>query len=244
MWAKSLQLCPTFCHPMDCSPPGSSSWDSPGKEVGVGCHALLQRIFLTQGSNSCLLCLLHLQAGSLLLTPPEESEVTRSLTTELGLNSATGTPLAVQWLRFCASTAEGAGLIPSWGTKIPHAVHHSQKRKKISISCTLNQYPVISSLLKSIKHSTKEGCNLDAIVIIFIFGGRKCQLPSRGRDQGRLPGTGKSQLEMSGLLDCWKRRQVSTEAWLGLQGGLGSAVLRAGSPAGPQPMAPPPGWLD
>ena len=26
-------------------------WDSPGKNIGVGCHSLLQRIFLTQGSN-------------------------------------------------------------------------------------------------------------------------------------------------------------------------------------------------
>ena len=29
--------------------------DSPGKNTGVGCHALLQEIFLTQGSNPCLL---------------------------------------------------------------------------------------------------------------------------------------------------------------------------------------------
>ena len=34
-------------------------WDSPGKNTGVGCHALLQEIFLTQGSK---LCLLHLPA--------------------------------------------------------------------------------------------------------------------------------------------------------------------------------------
>ena len=34
-------------------------WDSSGKDTGVGCHALLQRIFLTQGSNLCLLQLLH-----------------------------------------------------------------------------------------------------------------------------------------------------------------------------------------
>ena len=34
-------------------------WDSPGKNTGVSCHFLLQRIFLTQGSNPCLLCLLH-----------------------------------------------------------------------------------------------------------------------------------------------------------------------------------------
>ena len=32
-------------------------WDSPGKNTGVGCHALLQGIFLTQGSNLYLLCL-------------------------------------------------------------------------------------------------------------------------------------------------------------------------------------------
>ena len=37
---------------MDCSPPGSSAYgDSPGKNTGMGCHALLQGIFTTQGSN-------------------------------------------------------------------------------------------------------------------------------------------------------------------------------------------------
>ena len=40
-------------------------WDSPGKNTGGGCHFLLQGIFLTQGSNPCLLYLLHWQAGSL-----------------------------------------------------------------------------------------------------------------------------------------------------------------------------------
>ena len=30
-------------------------WDSPGKNAGVGCHFLLQGIFLTQGSNPGLL---------------------------------------------------------------------------------------------------------------------------------------------------------------------------------------------
>ena len=44
--------CPTLCHPMDYSPPGSSVHeDSPGKNTEVGCHALLQGIFPTQGSN-------------------------------------------------------------------------------------------------------------------------------------------------------------------------------------------------
>ena len=46
------QSCPTLCDPMDYSPPGSSDHgDSPGKNTGVGCYALLQGIFPTQGSN-------------------------------------------------------------------------------------------------------------------------------------------------------------------------------------------------
>ena len=45
-------------------------WGSPGKNTGVGCYVLLQRIFLTQGLNLHLLCLWHWQAGSLPLAPP------------------------------------------------------------------------------------------------------------------------------------------------------------------------------
>jgi len=59
-----LTLCAVLSHsvvsnslrPHDCSPPGSSvHGDSPGKNTGVGCHALLQGIFPTQGSNPGLL---------------------------------------------------------------------------------------------------------------------------------------------------------------------------------------------
>ena len=47
-----IQSCLTLCNPVNCSPPGSSvHGDSPGKNTGVGCHALLQGIFLTQGLN-------------------------------------------------------------------------------------------------------------------------------------------------------------------------------------------------
>ena len=54
--AKLLQLFLTLCHPVDCSPPGSPvHGDSPGENTGVGCHALLQGIFPTQGSNPGLL---------------------------------------------------------------------------------------------------------------------------------------------------------------------------------------------
>ena len=59
------QSCLTICNPMDCSPPGSSvHGDSPGKNTGVGCHALLQGIFPTQGMNPglplCVQILCHL----------------------------------------------------------------------------------------------------------------------------------------------------------------------------------------
>ena len=40
------------------------TWDSPGKNTGVGCHAFLQGTFLTQRSNPCLL---HLLFGSRVL---------------------------------------------------------------------------------------------------------------------------------------------------------------------------------
>ena len=46
------QLCQILCDLMDCSLPGSSVLgDSPGKNTGVGFHALLQGIFPTQGWN-------------------------------------------------------------------------------------------------------------------------------------------------------------------------------------------------
>ena len=44
-----------LCNPMDCRPPGSCPWDFPGKNTGVGCHFLLQVIFLTEGLNLHLL---------------------------------------------------------------------------------------------------------------------------------------------------------------------------------------------
>ena len=44
--------CLTLCNPMACTLPGPSvHGGSPGKNTGVGCHALLQRILPTQGWN-------------------------------------------------------------------------------------------------------------------------------------------------------------------------------------------------
>ena len=39
-------------------------WEFPGKKTGVGCHFLLQGIFLTQGLNPHLLQLMHWQVNS------------------------------------------------------------------------------------------------------------------------------------------------------------------------------------
>ena len=49
-------------------------WNSLGKNTGVGCHALLQGIFLTQGENPHLLCLLHWQVGSFITSDIWEAQ--------------------------------------------------------------------------------------------------------------------------------------------------------------------------
>ena len=51
---KVAQLCLTIQDPMDYGPSGLP-WNYPGKNTGVGCHALLQGIFLTQALNPSIL---------------------------------------------------------------------------------------------------------------------------------------------------------------------------------------------
>ena len=62
--AQSLRPCGLWPTRLSCP------WHSPGENTGVGCHALLQGIFPTQGSDPCLLNLLHWQVGSLPPAPP------------------------------------------------------------------------------------------------------------------------------------------------------------------------------
>ena len=54
--AKSRQSCPTLCDPIDGSPPDSRPWDSPGKNTGVGCHFLLQRMKVKSESEVTQSC--------------------------------------------------------------------------------------------------------------------------------------------------------------------------------------------
>ena len=64
-----LCSCSLFCNPVNYidhqAPP---SMGFPSKNSGVGCHFLLQGVFQTQGSNSCLLHFLHWQVDSLPLS--------------------------------------------------------------------------------------------------------------------------------------------------------------------------------
>ena len=65
-----VPACPTLCDYGLKSANLLSPRDSLRKNTGVGCHALLQRIFLTQELNLCLISLLHWQMDSLPLAPP------------------------------------------------------------------------------------------------------------------------------------------------------------------------------
>ena len=67
------QSCLTLCTPWALALQASLSMRFPRENTGVGCHFILQGIFLTQGSNPGVLHLLHLQVGSLLLNHPGSS---------------------------------------------------------------------------------------------------------------------------------------------------------------------------
>ena len=141
--AKLLQL--SLCNPMDWSPPGFSvHGDSPGKNTGVGCHALLQRIFLTQGSNPHPLHVLCWQAGFLPLVPPGKPCSSTYLYAKKNSHKTKVrvTSLVVQWLRFHAPNAWGLGLTPGWGARS----RMPQQRLKIPCATTKTWHSQISKL--------------------------------------------------------------------------------------------------
>ena len=65
----STQLCPTLCDLWAVACQAALSMEFSGKNTGVSCHFLLQRIFSTLGPNLHLLGLLQWQADSLQLVP-------------------------------------------------------------------------------------------------------------------------------------------------------------------------------
>ena len=70
-----LQSCLTLCNPIDCSLPGSYVHGILQARILEWVAMTFSCIFLTQGSNPHLLCLLHWQAGSLPLVPPGNPKV-------------------------------------------------------------------------------------------------------------------------------------------------------------------------
>ena len=104
VWTKCFclvaQLCPTLLQPHGLEPARLfCPWDFPGKNTEVSCYFLLQGVFLTQGSN---LCLLHWHAGSLLLSnlgSIDHLEI-KNISYEKDYSSEVFPPLCV----FCNST--------------------------------------------------------------------------------------------------------------------------------------------
>ena len=117
----------------------------PGKNTGAGFHFLLQGIFPTQGSNTCLLCLLHCRQILYLWATGEAlfqlqsvatlcwssaDVVTRGGGGDHSYNHMTKSlsywicapglwiSMVVQWLGLCASTAGDMDSISGQGSKI------------------------------------------------------------------------------------------------------------------------------
>ena len=109
----AAQYCPTL---IDYSPPGSSvHGDFPGKNTGLGCHALLQGIFPIQGSNPGL---------------PHGGQILYHL-------SQQGSPRILQWVAYPlsrgnfdpgiepGSPALEADSLPAELPRKPHFIHSS-----------------------------------------------------------------------------------------------------------------------
>ena len=70
-WRLVTQASPTLCNPVDYRPPRSSvHGDSPGKNTGVGCHFLLQGIFLPPGDWTCISRISCVGGGFFTTQPP------------------------------------------------------------------------------------------------------------------------------------------------------------------------------
>ena len=97
-------------------------WDSPGKNIGVGCHFLLQGIFPTQGSNPRLLACLALPADSLLIAPP--GDFTQRIL------------LHLEDILFTVFMKDGADNLKWMKNRLPCSVYYSSKMYSASFLWT------------------------------------------------------------------------------------------------------------
>ena len=138
MRARLLQSCPSLCDPVDCSQPSSSvHGDCPGKNTGLGCHFLLQGIFLTQGLNQ------RVSHISCIGRPPESEScsVTSDSLRPLGLHSPQNSPgqnTAVGSLSLLQGVFPTQGLHPGlpYYRQILHQL--SRKNKNNAAVCSLS----------------------------------------------------------------------------------------------------------
>ena len=105
-----------------------------GAAIHTPVSQAVSKAALTGNETEAFLSFLLISFSPLYFTVPASIPIFKSLR---------GTFLVVQWLRFQASTAGDAGLIPSWGTKIPHASHHSQLRAAAAAAKSLQSCPTL-----------------------------------------------------------------------------------------------------
>ena len=136
------QSCPPLCNLMDCSSPGFlCSWDFPGKNIGVGCHFLLQGIVPTQGSNPRLL---HWQADSFITEPPKKPLWNFKIGIMYGVNYIflITTPITSKFFvlftfgRFFNHLRDHSPL----SSHIFHIKYHAFQGSNLSIVCVWDQY--------------------------------------------------------------------------------------------------------
>ena len=102
-------------------------WDFPGKSTGVGCHFLLQSIFLIRDRTQVS----HI-VGRRFTIWATRTCGSFNLFIE-------GIPWRSQWLGLHASTTGGTSLIPGWGTKILQATWCDQTKKRVFTECGLRE---------------------------------------------------------------------------------------------------------
>ena len=141
------QSCLTLWDTMYCSPPGSSvHGDTLGKNIGVVCHALLQEILPTQGSNPSLLWLLHWQAHFSPLSYPG-SPFLRQLLFSCLVMSASLQPHGLQNSRLpCSSPSLG---VCSNSCPLSWWCHPTILSSVVPFSSCLQSFPVSGSFPKS-----------------------------------------------------------------------------------------------
>ena len=142
----------------------------------MGCHALLQGIFPTQGSNLCLLCLLNWQAGSLPLAPPGTTREVPAVCSEFCGAEPSLLPTAEvrqrscgqsgTWGPVCHSLCRTSADIPRF---LPGILSHSFREKRPVWSNTQYQGLFRSKRVSQSRFSFRVLCSV----------GEKCHKESR-----------------------------------------------------------------